>query len=92
MDLETKDQGVIEVILKRFEHERYPQMLALKERVDNGAVLDKKDLEYLGQVLEETHQILAIVTRHPEYASLIKAGLVMYEEIMTKSQLNNNLA
>jgi hypothetical protein len=35
------------------------------------------------------HQVIAIVTRHPEYGSLAKETLLMYEEIMSKSQLNS---
>jgi len=90
MNVEEKDKGVISVILKRFEHERYPRMQVLKAKVDEGAVLDSKDLIYLKQVLSEVHQLLDIITRHPEYAALVKGGLLMYEEIMTKSQLNSS--
>jgi hypothetical protein len=92
MDLEQKDKAVISVILKRFEHERYPRMKALKEKVDDGDVLDPRDLMYLEQVLGDVHQLLDVITRHPEYGALVKAGLLMYEEIMTKSQLNSNSA
>lgn len=89
MDLEQKDQGVIAVLLKRFENERYPKIKQLKAKVDTGAVLDQKDLTYLEQVLMDTHQVIAIITRHPEYGSLAKESLLMYEEIMSKSQLNS---
>jgi len=89
MDIEQKDKGVIAVILKRFEHERYPHMQQLKAKVDSGAVLDDKDIEYLGKVFEDAHQILALITRHPEYGTLVKSGIEMYEEIMSKSQLNS---
>lgn len=89
MDLEQKDKGVIAVILKRFESERYPHMLLLKEKVDSGYVLDEEDLSYLEKILSDAHQILAIVTRHPEYGSLVKESIVKYEEIMTISQLNS---
>ena len=92
MNLEEKDKGVISVILKRFEHERYPRMKVLKAKVDDGDVLDPQDLMYLKQVLSEVHQLLDIITRHPEYAALVKGGLLIYEEIMTKSQLNSSSA
>jgi len=89
MDLEQKDKGVIAVLLKRFENERYPRIKQLKAKVDTGAVLDQQDLTYLEQVLMDTHQVIAIITRHPEYGSLAKESLLMYEEIMSKSQLNS---
>ena len=92
MDLETKDQGVIAVLLKRFESDRYPRAQLLKEKVNNGAVLDNYDLSYLEHTLEDAHKVLAIISRHPEYASLAKEILVMYEKIMSKSQQNSNQA
>ena len=64
-------------------------MQQLKAKVDSGAVLDDKDIKYLGKVFEDAHQILAIITRHPEYGTLVKSGIEMYENIMSKSQLNS---
>jgi hypothetical protein len=90
MNLEKQDQGVIAVLLKRFESERYPRAQLLKEKVDNGSVLDNHDLSYLEHTLDDAHKILAIISRHPEYASLAKETLLMYEKIMTKSQQNSN--
>ncbi len=89
MDQEVKDKGVIAVLLKRFESEIYPKAQLLKTKVDNGAILDEQDLSFLEQTLADTHQIMAIVSRHPEYATLVKAALLMYEEIMSKSQQNS---
>jgi hypothetical protein len=88
MDREQKDSGVIAVLLKRFEQERYPRAMALKQKVDGGAVLDDNDLAYLEQVLADAHQVMALVQRHPQYGALTKGVLLMYEEIMTKSQQN----
>jgi hypothetical protein len=92
MNQEIKDQGVIEVLLKRFENERYPRAQLLKKKVDNGGVLDDQDLSYLEQTLGEAHQVTALLSRHPEYAALAKEILLMYEEIMSKSQQNSNQA
>jgi len=89
MDQEKKDQGVIAVLLKRFENERYPRAQLLKKKVDDGAVLDERDLSFLEQTLADAHQVIAIILRHPEYASLAKEILLMYEEIMSKSQQNS---
>ncbi|QBY02995.1 hypothetical protein E2K93_00795 [Thalassotalea sp. HSM 43] len=89
MDLNQKDHGVIAVLLKRFETERYPKMQALQKKVDDGGVLDERDLEYLEQILHDSHQVMALVKRHPEYGSLAKKVLESYQGIMTKSQENN---
>lgn len=88
MDQERKDQGVIAVLLKRFESESHPRALLLKVKVDTGAELDQYDLSFLEEILGEAHQVIGIVSRHPEYASLAKEIILMYEEIMSKSQQN----
>ena len=90
MDQEEKDKGVIAVLLKRFESESYPRARLLKKKVDNGTVLDDQDLFFLEQTLEHAQQVMAIISRHPEYASLAKEVMLMYEEIMSKSQENSN--
>ncbi|MBL4764961.1 MAG: hypothetical protein JKX67_06735 [Colwellia sp.] len=90
MDLQEKDQGVIAVLLKHFENDLYPRAQKLKEKVDHGAILNEQDLAYLDKVLSDAHQVMAIIERHPEYASLVKDFLLMYEDIMSKSQLNSS--
>ncbi|MDX2369484.1 MAG: hypothetical protein QNK36_13965 [Colwellia sp.] len=92
MDQEKKDQGIIAVLLKRFENERYPRAQLIKAKVDNGAVLDEQDMSFIEQTLEDAHQEMAIIMRHPEYASLAKEVMLMYEEIMSKSQKNSSKA
>ena len=92
MNLEEKDQGVIGVLLKRFENERYPKAQLLKAKIDNGGILDDDDLSFLELTLEDSQQVLAIISRHPEYASLAKEVFLMYEDIMTKSQENSSKA
>ena len=52
----SKDAGVIEVLVERFEKHRLPRILALKAKVDGGEVLNDMDMEYLEEVMEDTHQ------------------------------------
>ncbi|MFQ3265684.1 MAG: hypothetical protein ACI9U5_001562 [Colwellia sp.] len=47
MNVEERDKGVISVILKCFEDERYPRIQILKAKVDEEDILDLKDLMYL---------------------------------------------
>jgi hypothetical protein len=89
MDISEKDAGVIAVILKRFEQERWPRAQALKAKVDGGEVLNDADLAYLNVVLTDARHIMGVIERHPEYASLAQGVLEMYGEIMTKSQKNS---
>ena len=49
----SKDMGVITALAQRMTEERLPKALALKERVDKGAVLNEVDLNFLEQVVED---------------------------------------
>jgi hypothetical protein len=88
MDQEKIDQGVIAVLLKRFETESYPRAQSIKKNIDEGGVLSERDLSFFEETLEHAHQIMALIVRHPEYAALAKEVVLMYEEIMSKSQEN----
>lgn len=92
MDQEVKDKGVIAVLLKHFESDTYPRAQLLKTKVDNGTVLDDRDLFFIEQTLVDDQKVMTILKRHPEYASLVKETLLMYEEIMSKSQQNSKEA
>jgi hypothetical protein len=90
MKQEEADKGVIAVLLKRFETESYPRAQSIKKYIDEGAVLNDRDLSYLEETLEHAHQIMTLIARHPEYAALAKEAMLMYEEIMSKSQQNSS--
>jgi hypothetical protein len=85
----SKDEGVIAVLLKRFENERWPRAQALKAKVDKGEVLDEADLDYLELILSDSQQVMGLVQRYPKYAPLAKGIIVMYTDIMSKSQENS---
>ncbi len=88
MEQEERDKGLINVLLKRFETERLPRMKELQAKVDDGGVLDDTDLSYLQKVLSDAHQVMDVLKRNPEYGALAKGALLMYEDIMAKSQQN----
>ena len=44
---ESKDEGVIAVLLERLSSQRLPRALALKKRVDRGEVLTEPDIAFL---------------------------------------------
>lgn len=89
MTIDNKDLGVITVLLKRYETERLPKAQAMKAKVAAGQVLDEDDLSYLEHVLTDSHQIMSLIDKHPEYAALAKDTIQLYEEIMTLSQNNS---
>ncbi len=53
MDEDTKEDGVILALIERFERQRLPRILELKERVDKGELLDESDMEFLEGVIAD---------------------------------------
>ena len=83
-----KDAGIMEVLLERFEKQRLPRALALKEKVDKGESLDEWDTTYLEEVLEDAHQVKTLIDKHPEYQDLYTRAVHLYKEITEKALQN----
>lgn len=87
---ETKDAGVLAVIVERMEQQRLPRALDLKAKVDEGGVLDDLDIEFLEQVFTDSNELKPLLARHPEYQDLAARMMSLYREITTKALENEN--
>ncbi len=88
--INTKDQGVILALLKRFESQRLPRALKLKEKVDNGDVLSDHELSFINEVMEDAKTIQPLLDKHPEYTDLVTKAYSLYKEIVEKSLANQS--
>ena len=84
----SKDMGVIVALAQRMTEERLPKALALKERVDKGAVLNEVDLNFLEQVVEDANKILPLMQKNPKVLDIAGRMLELYKEITTKALEN----
>ena len=84
----SKDEGVIAVLVERFNKERLPRTLRLKERVDSGEKLSDTDINFLQEVFKDANHILPLGDRHPEYQDLMAKVIRLYHEI-TEQALKN---
>lgn len=87
---ETKDAGVLAVIVERMEQQRLPRALDLKAKVDEGGVLDDLDIEFLELVFTDSNELKPLLARHPEYQDLAARMMALYREITTKALENEN--
>jgi len=85
---EAMDDGVIMALLDRFNKQRLPQLLELKERVARGEKLNDLDIAHLEDVLTSGGQARQILERHPEYKPLIAQVMTLYKEITNKALEN----
>ena len=84
----SKDAALIQVLVERLEKTRLPVALELKEKVDQGELLNDIEIKYLEDVLGDVEQVKPLLDRHPEWQELAARMLSLYNEITTKALEN----
>jgi len=89
---DKEDDGLIYVLMERFEKIRLPRALSLKEKVDGGGVLDDYDVAFLEEVFSDSNKIKPLLDRHPEYQELAARIVGLYKDITEKALENEKSA
>jgi hypothetical protein len=84
----TRADGILAVMMKRFETYWLPDALAIKERVDRGEVLSEWAAAYLDDVVKDISLAKPLVDRFPEFQPLYARTARMYREIASKALEN----
>lgn len=84
----SNDAGVIMALMKRFEEQRLPEVLAMKKRVDQGERLSEHDLAFLEQIFADAKHVIPLLERHPEYQPVASRAVSLYHEITEKALEN----
>ena len=87
----SHEDGVILALIDRFERQRLPRLLALKEKVDAGKLLSDADIEFLDTIIHDAQQSKRLIDRHPEWHAFCSMVVHLYETITEKS-LDNEKA
>ncbi len=88
MSEKSKDAGVILALLERFNKQRRPRALEMKEKVDRGEPLNEHDLILLKEVFDDAGRIKQLVDRNPEYLELYERGFNLWKGIIDKDLEN----
>ncbi len=88
MSESTEEAGIIQVLAMRFESQRLPRALALKEKVDQGERLNDMDIAFLEEVFSDSARIKPIIDKHPEWQKVYIQMAELYEDIMSKASEN----
>jgi len=83
-----QDAGMLAVLIERFETQRLPRALDLKEKVDQGGRLDDFDLAFLEDVFSDSQEIQPLMERHPEHQEIAAKMMGLYREITEKALAN----
>jgi len=92
MTEKSEDEGIITVLVERFEGERLPRALDLKKKVDRGETLNDNDIAFLEEVFEDASKLGPLLERHSEYHKLVSQAVDLYKEITDKALANEKSA
>lgn len=84
----SHDAGVIYTLIERFNTQRLPRALSLKEKVDAGETLSDLDLQFLEEVFSDAHKAHALAERNPTCQEVYARAVHLYKEIMDKALEN----
>ncbi|MGI0116181.1 hypothetical protein [Zooshikella sp. RANM57] len=88
MDQNAEEAGIIAALIERFDKQRLPRALSIKERVDQGERLSEYDIAFLEEVFTDANEMRGYVDRHPEYHDLAAKAAALYKAIMDKALEN----
>lgn len=88
MNESSTDAGVVTALLQRLSTHRLPRALALKEKVDQGGLLDDVDIEFLQRVFSDTNKLKSLMDRHPEHQDLVARIISLYSDITARGLEN----
>jgi hypothetical protein len=89
MDHEART-GISEVLIERFDKERLPRMLKIKQHVDQGLILDEAELGFLHRVLNDAQDARVLVESIPECRDLFARVIHLYHDITAKALENED--
>jgi hypothetical protein len=92
MDQSSKSTGIARVLIERFETQRLPRALALKDKLDRGGLLSEEDVAFLETVLRDGTQVMASADKNPEWQPLYARVVNLYQEISAKALANEKAA
>lgn len=88
MNPSSTDYGVIMALMERFEKQRLPRLIALRQKTEKCEPLSDLDLEFLEMVIREARQNRVLIDRHPELQPFC-ANVIQLYEIITGQALEN---
>ena len=80
--------GAIYALIERFEKQRLPRLLELKERVDKGGVFSESDIQFMYEVTLDAQRSKRLIDRHPEWQEFCAEVIHFYEGIAEKALEN----
>jgi len=90
MENTEKMEGLLAVMMHRFEVQLLPTTLSIKEKVDSGEPLSDWAAGFLEEVIENIRQAQSLVEHYPEFQPLYARVAGMYLEITQRALANES--
>ena len=84
----SKEDGIILVLIDRFENQALPRLQALKEKTDNGELLSDAEITFLDTVIHDAQQSKRLIDRRQEWQAFCAKVIHLYETITEKALEN----
>ena len=81
-------EGIFEVLVERFEKQRLPRLLEIKDSLDRGGKLSTMDTIFLDEVIRDALHNKHIVDEIPECQALFSRVVHLYNTITDKALEN----
>ena len=85
MNEQTASQGLIELMVQRFETHQLGRLLQLRRSVDSGETLSDYERDFLEEVCHEAMDSLHLVSQFPDYQPLFTQAVRLYHEITSRA-------
>jgi len=85
---QSKEAGIITVLMLRLERERLPMALDIMAKVDRGERLGDWDIVFLEKVCTDARRTRSLLDGHHEYDVLIVSMIHLYKMITDKALEN----
>lgn len=83
-----KELGITMVLMTELEHKTLPASLWIKHKVDQGALLNEGEIEFLTKALKDAWFVKPLIDAQPEWQSLFAGAVNLYERITAKALEN----
>ena len=84
----SSELAVIYALIERFEKQRLPRLLEIKNRVDGGGLLTEIDIQFMFEIANDAQRSKRLIDRHPEWHSFCAEVIHLFEEVMEKALEN----
>ena len=86
--LTPRQLGTVEAVLLGFNRHQLPRLLRIKAKVDDGGLLDKFDITFLEETLDEIRASEHFADQHEEFRLLVAEVAGLYDHIWKQAKAN----